>query len=178
MKLPELKELMKQHNIRGHSYLNKPQMISRLVEKGVLTLEVVENWKQPPKITSKDEKYDRLKRIRTHPRRVEILDRETGLIDSYSSMYKAAKALNQNAGVITMFNGKVYKKRYEIKVLESEEKDLINFEESEEESTSEEESATSEESTSEDTSEESTSEESSSSEESTTRYECVTSEAE
>ena len=73
-----------------------------------------------------------------------------------------------------MFNGKVYKKRYEIKVLESEEKDLINFEESEEESTSEEESATSEESTS----EESTSEESSSSEESTTRYECVTSEGE
>ena len=119
MKLPELKELMKQHNIRGHSYLNKPEMISRLVEKGVLTLEIVENWKQPPKITSKDEKYDRLKRIRTHPRRVEILDRETGLIDSYSSMYKAAKALNQNAGVITMFNGKVYKKRYEIKVLES-----------------------------------------------------------
>src|SRR5688572_18399263 len=180
MKLPELKELMKQHNIRGHSYLNKPQMISRLVEKGVLTLEVVENWKQPPKITSKDEKYDRLKRIRTHPRRVEILDRETGLIDSYSSMYKAAKALNQSAGVITMFNGKVYKKRYEIKVLESEEKDLINFEESEE-SMSEEESATSEESSScseESTSEESTSEESSSSEESTTRYECVTSEAE
>ena len=166
MKLPELKELMKQHNIRGHSYLNKPQMISRLVEKGVLTLEVVENWKQPPKVTSKDEKYDRLKRIRTHPRRVEILDRETGLVDSYSSMYKAAKALNQNAGVITMFNGKVYKKRYEIKVLESEEKDLINFEESEE-SMSEEESVTSE---------ESTSEESSSSEESTTRYECVTSE--
>src|SRR6188768_34117 len=162
MKLPELKELMKQHNIRGHSYLNKPQMISRLVEKGVLTLEVVENWKQPPKVTSKDEKYDRLKRIRTHPRRVEILDRETGLIDSYSSMYKAAKALNQNAGVITMFNGKVYKKRYEIKVLESEEKDLINFEES----------SSSEESMS----DESTSEEecSSSSDESTTRYECVT----
>ena len=173
MKLPELKELMKQHNIRGHSYLNKPQIISRLVEKGVLTLEVVENWKQPPKVTSKDEKYDRLKRIRTHPRRVEILDRETGLIDSYSSMYKAAKALNQNAGVITMFNGKVYKKRYEITVLESSS--------SEEESTSEEESSSSGESTSEEstsdesTSEESSSEESSSSDESTTRYECVTS---
>src|SRR5688572_7172266 len=165
MKLPELKELMKQHNIRGHSYLNKPQMISRLVEKGVLTLEVVENWKQPPKVTSKDEKYDRLKRIRTHPRRVEILDRETGLIDSYSSMYKAAKALNQNAGVIPMFNGKVYKKRYEIKVLESEDKDLINFEESEEETSSSSEESMSDESTSEEEC----------SDESATRYECVTS---
>src|SRR5688572_14241242 len=166
MKLPELKELMKQHDIRGHSYLNKPQMISRLVEKGVLTLDVVENWKQPPKVTSKDEKYDRLKRIRTHPRRVEILDRETELVDSYSSMYKAAKALNQNAGVITMFNGKVYKKRYEIKVLESEEKDLINFEESEEESSSSEESATRYECVTSDESEESSSSNESTSEES------------
>ena len=134
MNLPELKELMKQHNIRGHSYLGKPQIISKLIEKGVLTLVEVENWKRPPKVTSKDEKYDRLKRIRTHPRRVEILDRETGLIELYTSMYKAAKALNQNAGVITMFNGKVYKKRYEIKVLDSS-------------SSSDEESGTSEEST-------------------------------
>ena len=55
MKLPELKELMKQHNIRGSSYLNKPQIISRLVEKGVLTLGVVENWKQPPKVTREEE---------------------------------------------------------------------------------------------------------------------------
>ena len=28
MNLPELKELMKQHNIRGSSYLNKPEIIS------------------------------------------------------------------------------------------------------------------------------------------------------
>ena len=93
---------MKQHNIRGSSYLNKPEMISRLIEKGVLTLEVVENWKQPPKVTSKDEKYDRLKDIRTHPKRVEIFDRETGETDSYTSMYKAAKAINRNPGVIAM----------------------------------------------------------------------------
>ena len=118
MKLPQLKELMKQHNIRGGSYLNKPEMISRLIENGVLTREDVEKWKQPPKVTSKDEKYDRLKHIRTHPRRVEILDRETGLIDKYPSIYKAAKALNRDSGVIAWFNGKVYKKRYENKVLE------------------------------------------------------------
>ena len=179
MNLPELKELMKQHNIRGSSYLNKPGIISRLIEKGVLTLEVVENWKRPPKVTSKDAKYDRLKGIRTHPKRVEIFDMETGEIASYPSMYKAGKALNQNSRLIARYDGKVYKKRYEIKVLESAEKDLINFEES----SSSEESTTSEESTSnESTSEESTneeesttSEESSSSEESTTRYECVTS---
>src|SRR5678816_1091919 len=147
MNLPELKELMKQHNIRGSSYLNKPEIISRLIEKGVLTLEVVENWKRPPKVTSKDAKYDRLKGIRTNPKRVEILDLETGEIASYSSMYKAGKALNRDARAITMFNGKVYKKRYEIKVLESSsssEESTSEEERSSEESTSEEESTTSE----------------------------------
>ena len=119
MKLPQLKELMKQHNIRGGSYLNKPEMISRLIENGVLTQEDVEKWKRPPKPTSNDAKYDRLKYIRTHPKRVEILDRETGLIDKYPSMYKAARALDQNSGVIAWFNGKIYKNRYEIRVLES-----------------------------------------------------------
>src|SRR5678816_2783639 len=133
MNLPELKELMKQHNIRGSSYLNKPGIISRLVEKGVLALEVVENWKRPPKVTSKDVKYDRLKGIRTHPKRVEIFDLETGETTSYPSMYKARKALNQNSRVIARYDGKKKKKRYVIKVLES---------------TSEEESTTSEASTS------------------------------
>jgi hypothetical protein len=75
-------------------------------------------------------------------------------------MYKAAKALNQNAGVIPMFNGKVYKKRYEIKVLQSEDKDLINFEEStSEESSSSEESMSEEETSSSSSSDESMSEE-------------------
>ena len=45
MKVPELKELMKQHKISGSSYLNKPEMISQLIEKGALTQENVEKWK-------------------------------------------------------------------------------------------------------------------------------------
>src|SRR5688572_28712497 len=180
MNLPELKELMKQHNIRGSSYMNKPEIISRLVEKGVLTLEVVEKCKRPPKTTSKDVKYDRLKGIRTNPKRVEILDLETGEIASYSSMYKAGKAINRDARAITMFNGKVYKKRYEIKVLESssssEESTTSEESSSSEGSTSEEESTTSEESSS---SEGSTSEEeSTTSEESTSEEESTTSEEE
>ena len=111
MKLPQLKELMKQHNIRGGSYLNKPEMISRFIENGVLTREDVEKWKPPAKVTSKDAKYDRLKHIRTHPKRVEFLDLETGSFDKYPSLYKAGKALDLNPGVIAWFNGKVYKKR-------------------------------------------------------------------
>jgi len=124
--------------------------------------------------------YDRLKRIRKHPKRVEIFDKETGTLTVYKSIYSAAKAFNQNAGFIAMFNGKVYKKRYEIKVCESDveestssdEKDLIDF------TTSEEEISSSDESTSVTSSDEisSSSEEeiSSSSEEESTRAEAVT----
>ena len=107
--LPRAKELMKQHKISGRSFLNKAQMISLLIEKGVLTREDLR----------KEKSYDRLKRIRKHPKRVEILDKETGTTTMYKSIYSAAKAFNQNSGFIAMFNGKVYKKRYEIKVCES-----------------------------------------------------------
>ena len=83
-------------------------MISLLIEKGVLSREDLS--------TSKN--YDRLKRIRKNPKRVEILDKETGVTTTYKSIYSAAQAFNQNPGFIAMFNGKVYKKRYEIKVCE------------------------------------------------------------
>ena len=106
--LPRAKELMKQHKISGRSFLNKAQMISLLIEKGVLSREDLS--------TSKN--YDRLKRIRKNPKRVEILDKETGVTTTYRSIYSAAQAFNQNPGFIAMFNGKVYKKRYEIKVCE------------------------------------------------------------
>ena len=133
-------------------------MISLLIEKGVLTREDLR----------KEKSYDRLKRIRKHPKRVEILDKETGTITEYRSIYSAAKAFNQNPGFIAMFNGKVYKKRYEIKVCESDveestssdEKDLIDFTTSEEEISSSDESASvtsSDESTSVTSSDESTS---------------------
>jgi len=33
MKLPELKSLMKKHNIKGSSYLNKPELIALFMRK-------------------------------------------------------------------------------------------------------------------------------------------------
>ena len=134
MNLLELIQLMKQHKISGSSYLNKPEMISRLIEKNVLTREEVARYKRPPKVTSKDPKYDRLKHIRTHPRRTEILYLETGETVSYPSMYKAAKAINRSSRIIAMYDGqKPYLKRYEIKVYDSPSdgtEDLIKFDES------------------------------------------------
>jgi len=42
MKLQELRDLMKQHNIKGSSYLNKPAIVSLLIEKGVLDSDILE----------------------------------------------------------------------------------------------------------------------------------------
>ena len=42
---------------------------------------------------------------------------ETDKVVFYSSLYKAALALDQNPGVIGMYDGKVWRNRYAIKVL-------------------------------------------------------------
>ena len=42
---------------------------------------------------------------------------ETGEIIVYFSMYTPAKRFNQQSGLISAFDGKVYRNRYAIKVL-------------------------------------------------------------
>jgi len=53
---------------------------------------------------------------RKQPRPVEILDRETGEVVKYPSIYKAARAHGQCSTMSTYYNGRVWKDRYEIKV--------------------------------------------------------------
>ena len=48
---------------------------------------------------------------------VEIHDLEADKVVLYPSAYKAALALDQNTGVISMYGGKVWRNRYAIKVL-------------------------------------------------------------
>src|SRR6218665_2747266 len=65
-----------------------------------------------------NEKHERLRTIRTNPRRIENLDRENGEVVVYPSMYKEAKAFGQSAGIMSLYNGNVLKNRYEIKTLD------------------------------------------------------------
>src|SRR6218665_1283327 len=130
MKLPELQLLAKEHNIKGCSYRYKPELIALLGEKGLLSSEFVEKEnrygeereeKKRRKAESGgvvDEKHERLKTIGTNPRRIEILDRETGEVVVYPSMYKAGQAFGQSAGIMSLYNGKVWKNGYEIKDLD------------------------------------------------------------
>ena len=64
-----------------------------------------------------DPKYYFLKQIRSNPQKVEIHDLETDKVVLYPSIYKAALALDQNPVVISMYDGKVWRSRYAIKVL-------------------------------------------------------------
>ena len=60
-----------------------------------------------------DHKYNFLRQIRSNPKKVEIHDLETDKVVLYPSIYKADLALDQ----ITMYNGKVWRNRYAIKIL-------------------------------------------------------------
>ena len=73
--------------------------------------------KQEKIIKDIDPKYYFLKQIRSNPKKVEIYDLETDKVVLYPSIYKAALALDQNSGVIGMYNEKVWRNRYAIKVL-------------------------------------------------------------
>ena len=64
-----------------------------------------------------DPKYIFLRQIHSNPKKVELHDLETDKVVLYPSIYKAALALDQNTGVIFMYNGRVWRKRYVIKVL-------------------------------------------------------------
>ena len=64
-----------------------------------------------------DPKYYFLRKIGSNPKKVEIHDLETDKVVLYPSIYKAALALDQNTEVISMYDGKVWRNRYAIKVL-------------------------------------------------------------
>jgi len=115
---------MKQHNIKGSSYLNKPAIVSLLIEKGVLDSDILEEKERAKRELEEmrklraenDDRYRKLLTIRANPRRVEILDRETGEVIEYPSLYKAGQAFGFRAKVMSRYNGKLWRNRYEIKV--------------------------------------------------------------
>ena len=64
-----------------------------------------------------DSNYNFLRQIRGNPKKVEIHDMEIDQVVIYPSIYKTASALDENTGVIGIYDGKVWRIRYAIKVL-------------------------------------------------------------
>jgi hypothetical protein len=117
MKLPELKRIMKEHMIKGRSHMNKPAIVTLLLEKGLIS-ENVEDVGQVPKTRREfDSKYEFTRSIRKKPKKVEICDSKTSEVTEYSSIYKASRALCSSTSIIIKNNGKVWH-GYDIRILE------------------------------------------------------------
>ena len=110
----QLKEILKENQIKGYSHYTKSKLIDLLDKRGLVPEKYETNKEVKAK---KDPQYNFLRKEHRHPKNVEIHDLETDKVDLYPSIYKAALAFDQNPGVIGMYNGKVWRKRYAIKVL-------------------------------------------------------------
>ena len=63
---------------------------------------------------SMDPKYERLKTIKQNPKKVSPEDVETGEIKTFSSIYKAAKFIDQAPLTINYWDGGVWKNKYKV----------------------------------------------------------------
>src|SRR5271165_2747847 len=104
MKLPELKSLMKEHAIKGSSHMNKPEIIAVLLDRGIICEDSVKKPVAPVK-RNIDPKYEFIRSIRNNPKSVEIQDLDTGDTTTYSSIYKASRAIGRATKLITGNNG-------------------------------------------------------------------------
>ena len=121
MSFTELRAILKKNTIIGYLRYNK-SLIDVLVKRGLLpeTIKITTITSLPEREDPRKEinpKYNFLKHIGNSPKKVEIREIETGEIIVYSSMYKAAKKLIQQSGLISAYDEKVWRNRYDIKVL-------------------------------------------------------------
>ena len=120
--LTELRAMLKENKIRGYLHYNKSELVDVLVKRGLLpeTMKITTITSLSERENTKKEinpNYNFLKHIHNSPKKVGIHDMETGEIAIYPSMYKAAKRFIQQPRLISTHNGKVWRNRYDIKVL-------------------------------------------------------------
>ena len=95
MNIRELKTILKQNNIDFYTYWDKKRLVALANEYNLLPKIELEKQK------SQDVKYDRLKTIKKNPKKVTLEDIETGEIKTFSSIYKAAKFIDQAPQTVT-----------------------------------------------------------------------------
>ena len=111
VKLSELREILHKNKIRGYLHYDKKQLIVLLREEGLLPDEPVKPKKEI------DSKYEKLQTIRNNPKQVFLKSVETGDTITFPSIYKAALFINQSPRIITFWNNRVWKNKYEIRVV-------------------------------------------------------------
>jgi len=119
--LPQLKALLKQHNIQC-SYVNKDEIIALLMDKQIITAEdvlkpkVVAKKSETVKLDADLNKYAHLNGIRTNPKAFKVYDKETNEIAVYPSMYAVRRVIGISPSGIK--DGKTWKGRYVISSLD------------------------------------------------------------
>ena len=114
----ELMESLKENEIRGYSHYTKStksKLIDLLITRGLIP-EKYDTNKQEKARKDINPKYNCLRQIRSNSKKVEIHDLETDEVVLYLFIYKAVLALDQNTGVIGMYDGKVCRNRYAARV--------------------------------------------------------------
>ena len=111
--LPRLKQIMRDNKIKGVTFMNKLEMLKKLNRLGLVPNEV---------FVAKSEKKATMKEVnsdcsRNNLRKVIVKDLETGLETEYSSIYKAARALDCPTMQIYYRNGKLLSNRYKIDIV-------------------------------------------------------------
>ena len=114
--MTELRAMLNENKIRGYLHYNKSELADVLVKRGLLPkpMKITTITSLPEREDTKKEinpKYNFLKCIRNSPKKVEIRNY------LYSSMYMAPKTFNQQSRLISLYDGKVWRNRYAIKVL-------------------------------------------------------------
>ena len=110
MNIKELKSILKENNIKFYTYWDKKRLVSLTNEHNLLPKTEIDKEK------SEDVNYDRLKTIKKNPRKVTLVDIETGEIINFPSIYKAAKFIDQAPLTIIYWGKKegVWNNKYKV----------------------------------------------------------------
>ena len=110
MNIKELKSILKENNINFYTYWDKKRLVSLANEQNLLPKIEIDKEK------SEDVNYDRLKTIKKNPRKVMLVDIETGETKNFPSIYKAAKFINKAPQTITYWGKKegVWNNKYKV----------------------------------------------------------------
>ena len=107
--LPRLKQIMRDNQIKGVTFMNKPEMLEKVNKLGLVPNKALEK-KTTVKITNSD-------CSRNKPRKVIVKDVVTELETEYPYIYKAARALDCSTTQIYHRNGKLLSNRYNIEIV-------------------------------------------------------------
>jgi len=91
--IKSLQQLLTDNNIQHAKTSKHAQLLYQVIDAGILTREDMFPTKEPKSI---DPKYEYLRSIRRHPRKVIYTDNETGETITYNSIYKASIATGCN----------------------------------------------------------------------------------